>query len=297
MTGASPLVSVVIPMYNAAAFIGQTVESVLAQTYHPLEVIVVDDGSHDNSAAIVEQWAGENRVRLVHQKNAGVSAARNKGLAMTRGRYIAFLDADDIWLEDNLEKKVRLLEQQPEVGLVHSDAAVIDENGRPTGEVKAGKAGHLLEPLLRWEGTCIPAPSSMLVRKEVLEAVGGFDPQLSTAADQEFFFRVAAKYRIGRVPGVTWQYRIHGNNMHQDLALMERDHILAYRKASEHGLFASRNYRRQCFANLYLILAGSWWVQGNRNPRTFLFLWKAFWAWPPILLRLLRKLIPALSII
>lgn len=282
----SVIITIVIPAYNASEFISETINSVLNQTLESIEVIVVNDGSIDNTEKVVSGFS-DDRIRLISIKNKGVSNARNVGYSEAKGSYVAFLDADDVWLQDNLESKLQLLEDHPSVGLVHSDGEVIDKESKPTGEIKSGKSGNLLESLLLWDGTNIPAPSSILVRKNVIEKVGGFDTRLSTAADQEFFFRVANIFEIARVEKVTWNYRVHDLNMHQNIMHMEKDHIRAYQIAHENGLFKSRAFRSRCFARMYFILAGSWWVNRSKHPRTFVNLCKSFFAHPITFFRLL----------
>lgn len=272
-----PLVSVVIPAYKAQRYIAETLQGVLAQTYPHLEVIVVDDGSPDQLGEVVQQMAlQDGRIRYVRQQNAGVSAARNCGFSLSRGEYVAFLDADDVWWPENLALKVGRLQVEDEgLGMVHSDWEMIDAKGVPQGVYSAGKEGYLLRDLLAWNGTCVPAPSSVLLRREVLEEVGGFDTELSTAADQEFFMRVATRYRIGRVPQVSWYYRVHGDNMHSNIALMERDELKVYEKATRFRWFESESFRRRCMAKMYLILAGSWWVNGRNRARALRFIGQA----------------------
>ncbi len=283
-------VSVIIPAYNASTFIRETVQSVIMQDFKDWELIIINDGSTDNTKSILDKFSGNEKVQVFHIANGGVSNARNVGYKKSKGKYFAFLDADDVWLESNLSAKVAFLNQHKEVGLVHSDAEVIDNNSSQTGETKSGKSGSLLRDLLLWNGTSIPAPSSILVRREVIDCVEGFNTNLSTAADQEFFFRVANKFEIGRIPKVTWQYRIHEMNMHHDIKHMEEDHIQAYHLANQNGLFESTLFKRKCFSNLYFILAGSWWVNQNKHPRTWLLLWKSFWQNPLTLPRIIQKL-------
>lgn len=284
----SLLVSVIIPAYNASAFISETINSVLSQTFRDVEIIVVNDGSTDDTVKKVQEF-DDTRIRLLSIENAGVSNARNVGYRECKGTFVAFLDADDVWNKENLELKVDFLKINPNYGLVHSDCEVIDAFGNATGEVKSGKSGEILDSLLLWDGTNIPAPSSILVKKEVLEDVGGFNLTLSTAADQEFFFRVANKYLIGRVSETTWKYRVHGQNMHQNIMHMEEDHIRAYNIASELGLFHSKSFRSRCYARMHFILAGSWWRNGDRNLRTFLNLWKSFKSDPVCFFGLLTR--------
>lgn len=286
----SPFVSVIIPAYKAAPYIEETIRAVQAQTHSDWELIVVNDGSPDDQSRIIEPLAqADDRITYLHQENSGVSVARNTGFAHSKGDFVAFLDADDTWLPQNLEKKLAHFAQDPELGLVHSDLAVMDGSSHLTGETKSGKEGHILDDLLAWDGTCVPTPSSILVRRTVVEQVGGFDPALSNAADQEFFFRVANAYKIGRVPEVTWYYRVHTNNMHSNIALMERDALLAYQRAEEHGLFKSKAFRDQCFANMYLIVGASWWGDGGRKSKGLAYLWKAFRTQPSFVWTKVRR--------
>ena len=273
------MVSIVIPTYNSAQFITDTIQSVFVQTFTDWELIVVNDGSTDSTLNLLAGITHE-KLKILDIPNGGVSNARNTGYQHSNGSLVAFLDSDDIWLPDNLEKKVNYLKSNPDVGLVHSDTEIIDENGDTNGKVLRGKEGEILDELLLWNETCIPAPSSILVRKEVISEVGGFNTDLSTAADQEFFFRVASKFRIGRIPSITWQYRVHPNNMHKNILRMEHDHIGAYKSAEKLGLFKSNSFRRKCFSNLYLILGASW-LGDARNPiKGFTFFAKAILIYP-----------------
>lgn len=127
----TPSVSVVIPLYNARDVIKATLETVLAQTWKDYEIVVVDDGSTDGSAAIVRTYTPG--VRYIRQENAGVAAARNRGIAASSGRYIALLDHDDLWHPTKLQQQVRLLEQRGDVGMVITDVAHVDRFGAPMG--------------------------------------------------------------------------------------------------------------------------------------------------------------------
>ena len=211
----SALVSIIIPVHNGARFISETVESVLAQTFTDFELLIVDDGSTDGLNVIVNEFiARDPRIKYIHQENQGVSAARNTGFRSSGGRFIAFLDADDVWLCDNLQVKVERL-QSEDTGLVHSDAIMIDEHSKIIGPTLSGMEGNLLDSFLSWDGTQVPGPSSVLMRREVLETVGVFDEDMSTAADKDLFIRVATSFKISRVDRITWYYRIHNDNMHK----------------------------------------------------------------------------------
>lgn len=278
------LVSVIIPAYKAEKYIEETINSVLAQTHVHFELIIVDDGSPDNQSKIIEPLvASDKRIQYIKQENGGVSSARNHGYRLSKGDYLAFLDADDCWLPDNLEKKLAKFASDSDFGLVHSDAQIIDGDSKETADVLNGKEGWLLNDLLAWEGTCIPAPSSILVKREVIEKVGDFCLKLSNAADQEFFFRVAKEYKIGRIAEPLWRYRVHSNNMHSNIALMEKDAIMAYNCAKENKLFHSKAFERYCFAKMYKIVGASWWGDGKNKTKGLYFILKSFLLNPAVI--------------
>src|SRR5215471_9220074 len=145
---AAPLVSVVIPTYNRADYIGETIESVLQQTYSNIEIIVIDDGSTDNTAQVVERF--ESRVRYVRQENAERGASRNHGLRLAQGEFISFLDSDDLWMPSKAAAAVSLLQENPAIGLVCTDAVQIDGQGKEVQTLRArGRSGDVTEKLLQ----------------------------------------------------------------------------------------------------------------------------------------------------
>lgn len=250
-----PKVSVIIPAYNAAKFISSTIESVLQQTFTEIELIIINDGSTDDTEHIALKFTElDNRVRVISVENSGVSAARNTGMSAAKGEYLALLDADDLMSPTSIEERLQRFKED-DFGLVHCDLKIIDEHGKPTGEIKSGLEGRVLDDLLAWKRTVIPTPSSVIFKKSVFEQIGGFEVQLSNNADQEFFYRVAAKFNIGRVQKPLGMYRVHQHQMHKNIDLMYRDTLLAYKLATENGLFKSRAFRRKCYARMYFILA------------------------------------------
>jgi glycosyltransferase involved in cell wall biosynthesis len=271
------MISIVIPAYKAEKYIEETIRSVMQQTITDWEMIVIDDGSPDKLGDVVKKIQLENsRIQYVKQKNGGVASARNHGFRLSKGSYLAFLDADDVWLPDNLELKIEKFKQDAKIGLVHSDTAIIDENSRTTGEVKSGKEGELLEDLLFWKGTNVMPPSGILIKRDVLLDVGLFDEELSNSADQELYFRVASKYKIGRVDKVTWHYRVHHTNMHKNIKLMESDLLKTYQKASQNKLFKSHWFKLSCYSKMFRILGASWWKDGNSKIKGAYYLLKSF---------------------
>lgn len=285
----NPLISVIIPSYKAENYITETVQAVLAQTYSPIEIIVVDDGSPCNQAKVIQTLAEKHEnVRYVFQKNAGVSAARNNGFNQSKGDYIAFLDADDVWMPENLNLKFQKL-QGEEFGLVHSAASYIDGESKPMDGIMEGDEGWLLENMLNWKGTAVPGPSSILVKREVLDKVGVFDTALSTSADLDFFIRVAAQYKIGKIPAITWKYRIHGNNMHKNIPLMERDMLKVYENVSKLNLFKSDEIRNNSYAKLYLVLSLCYLGDYKDYKKGISFFWKSIVTKPAVFGNYLAK--------
>ncbi|MBD9436412.1 glycosyltransferase [Pseudoxanthomonas sp. PXM03] len=192
-------VSVIIPTYNRRDLLPRAIDSVLAQTRRVDEIIVVDDGSTDGTADMLEARYGE-RVKHVWQSNAGVSAARNHGLRLARGRYLALLDSDDEWLPEKTALQVAFLESRPDFGMVVCDVERID------GDYRHIDVFHRRE-VIREDGWALrwllhnPAliPASVMVRRQVVDQLGGFDEALRTAEDLEFHLRVARHWPIGVV--------------------------------------------------------------------------------------------------
>jgi glycosyltransferase involved in cell wall biosynthesis len=204
-----PLVSVVIPTFNCVRYVTQAVDSVLAQSLPPAEVIVVDDGSTDPTARALQPYLG--RIRYVFQKNRGVYAARNRGISMAGGDCVAFLDADDLWHPDKLEAQVRMLEEHPEFGAVHTDASVIDAEGRllrpAANPRRQSRDGFVFEEFFH-SNMAVVLLSTAMIRKACFEKAGLFREAYRMAEDQFFFLRLAFHYPIGFIPRPLAKYRL-----------------------------------------------------------------------------------------
>lgn len=288
---ALPLVSVIIPVYNGEKYIETTIRSVVNQTYKKLELIIVNDGSNDKSEEIIKA-INLPEVKLISKINSGVSAARNTGIEAANGKYIAFLDADDYWHSDNLEKKINLLENNQSIDFVYSDMNNADENLKITGPAPEGKDDNILEDLLMWNGEVIPGPSSNVVaRKSCFDSGIKFDTRLTTIADQHFTVQLAYHFKGKRIPEILWDYRILPGSMSKSLAVLEKDALQVYSIYNEQNYFHSSAFRRKCFANMYLILAGSFWKDGKNKKKGMKYIAKGLLISPfYTLVKLLNKI-------
>jgi glycosyltransferase involved in cell wall biosynthesis len=248
------LVSVVIPNYNYARFVGGAVDSVLAQTYPDIEVIVVDDGSTDESKDVLISYG--DGIKSIFQQNSGVAAARNNAVAASSGEYVAFLDADDEWLPAKLEKQVAMFRSDPSLGLVHVGVDEIDSDGRTLRHRLEGSTGDATGDLLKLgRRGILGGGSGLVVPRRIFDEVGGFDERLSTSADWDFFYQVASRYNVGFVPEVLMKYRFHNSNMRSNVDVMERDMTLALEKALASGRVTKKH---AAYGGLYKTLAGSY---------------------------------------
>jgi glycosyltransferase involved in cell wall biosynthesis len=256
-------VSVIIPTFNYGRFIGEAIESVLVQSYPIAEIIVVDDGSTDETSAVLEAF-GE-RVRVISGPNSGVGAARNKGFAVSNGDFIAFLDADDIWASDKIEKQMAAFDADTDLGLVHCGIREFDSTtGETLSERCQGRHGWVADELLLFESPVIYVSGSVwVVRREIFTELGGFDTRLKVGEDWEFCYRVARRAKIGFVPEALVNYRKHGKNAHLNIGEMERSTAAAWGKIFESADDHVVSLKRRSYGNLYKTLAGSYLHAGE----------------------------------
>lgn len=183
------LVSVIIPAYNRAAALPRAINSVLAQTYRDLEIIVVDDCSKDNTSEVIKGFADERIVYLRHAVNKGGAAARNTGIDRSRGEVIAFLDSDDEWTPEKLKRQMELLEKSgPQCGVVYTALQAVYEDTGKTQFLPADLKGSFLNELLI--GNYVRTFSSVIVRRSFLVSVGGLDPTLKSCQDWDLYIRL-----------------------------------------------------------------------------------------------------------
>lgn len=247
-------VSVIIPAYNALRFLPQTVESALAQTWRDFELLVVDDGSTDQTGA----WAAQHpdaRVRLIQQVNAGAAAARNTGIAEAKGKYIAFLDADDLWEPTKLERQVACLSARAKVGLVHTAIRYIDESGREINRVlrTQGEGDVWREVVVHNPVRCGSTP---LIRRACFEKVGIFDPGLSFAEDWDMWIRIAAHYQFAVLNEPLVSYRQHSANMTKGYQAIMPNFTKIIERAFQNTAAEHNLLKREAYGHAYLFAAG-----------------------------------------
>ncbi len=262
---APSLVSVVIPSHNGARFVGETIESVLGQTHPTIETIVVDDGSTDDTPRVVGAYA--DRVRYVRQANVGPAAARNTGLRMARGAYVTFLDHDDRLRPTAVARRAALLDDRADVGVAYCGWRYVDGLGRPlppTGWPR--REGDVLADLIL--GNLI-TPSAALARRELVDAVGGFDATLAGGEDWDLWLRVSrAGARWACIDEALLDYRVHPASRSQsgvERQLTNRLALLRRFFADPALPAAVRALEPRAYHNVYLRAAIDWTRGGDRE--------------------------------
>jgi glycosyltransferase involved in cell wall biosynthesis len=303
----APAVTVIVTSYNYGRYVGAALESVRAQTVGDYECVVVDDGSTDDSIAVIESYLNDSRFRLVRQRNCGVSNARNIGIGVARGSFIAFLDADDLWQPTKLEKQLGQFRDNPELGVVFTRRTIIDSenDGQPCSDVQA-PSGQVVGSLFRQNFVCF---SSAMVRAEAAVRVGGFDERLGLAVDYDFWLRIARHYAFGIVDEALVAYRVgHGVNLSR--RQRERYHVALYvmRRFERHfDASASRltaaevaRAEAETFANLGVLCRGfsrrtaaSWLLRSLRIDPTYFQAWRGLAAavMPVAVRQIVRRLL------
>ncbi len=197
------LVSIIIPVYNGEKFLKEAVESVYAQTYKHFEIVVVDDGSTDGTVELVKSYPD---IQLIEQEHKGVAAARNNGLSHARGEYIAFIDCDDIWNPDKIEKQINFFKKKPETGVIVCYEILFVQPGNLPPK-------HIKEDFFKNEHPAY-IPSAVIIKKSIFESVGKFNEELEVGEDTDWFAR-AKDLNIGMtvVPEVLLHKRLHQNNL------------------------------------------------------------------------------------
>ncbi len=233
VTFKAPTISIVVPAYNAEKTILETIISVQNQSFSDFELIIINDGSTDKTLEIINTKAlDDSRIRIFSYENGGLPVARNRGIALARGKFIAFLDADDLWTPDKLELQILALQRNSAAGLAYSWTYFMDNQGKSfhTSEPTFFE-GYVLKDLLLQNFLC--NGSNPLIRRSIIEAVGDFNPDLHSAEDWDYWLRVAACSEFALVPKAQIFYRQSSTSMSSKVERMENYQIKVIERAFE----------------------------------------------------------------
>ncbi|MCY6353988.1 glycosyltransferase [Clostridium sp. ZS2-4] len=207
------MVSIIIPTLNSKQYISQAIQSILNQSYKDYEIIIVDDGSADNTYEELKKY--EDKIKYYYKKNGGVASARNYGMLKANGEYICFLDADDMYKEEKLKEQVEFLENNPEIDVVYNNVDVVDEelnfiNILKSEGVYENRKDFLTMLLVR---QIIPGPASIMIRRKCVESGIKYNEEYRHAEDYDFTLKLAKKFNVGYIPKSLYIYRRHQSNL------------------------------------------------------------------------------------
>jgi glycosyltransferase involved in cell wall biosynthesis len=248
-----PTVSVIIPTYNRALKLKEAIQSVLDQTYTDYEVIVVDDGSVDNTREVVNELKQRSdKLVYIYQENRGRSAARNYGISLAKGDYIAFLDSDDRFLPEKLSVQVKALENNGDFGMAYSPLIFMGENGEVLGSSSKARtrlSGWIYPELLFFKGTII-ITSGVMVRASVLSEIGGFDEEMHICEDLDLWRSIARRYKVLQIeqPLSIYAYRL---NDQPDVLENVKARSFYYQKAIAEDPALEKSIQSKLFLEMY----------------------------------------------
>ena len=282
-----PRVSVVIPAYNAASTIGQTLDSVFSQTFRDFEVVVVDDGSTDQTRDVVAGYG--DRIRVLSKVNeAKPAATRNLGVHAARGDLVAFLDADDWWREDKLERQVAVFDGRPDVGLVYTADATVDSAGKvlSVNPCPAEARGRIYE-LLTVRNAMVG--SSVMARREAIARAGGFDESLTSIENWALWIRISRDWAIEYIDEPLTLYRVHEGNRSSNVELRRQNvfRVLAKYHDPRDLSPSARRRRADAYFHVYFNVLGKAYFSQHEMGAARRVLLRALWLRPdPHVLRL-----------
>jgi len=245
------LVSVVTATYNMGKYLPIAINSVLNQTYPHVEIHVVDDGSTDNTREIMEQYKDDPRVYYYYQENQGQALAKNRGIEESKGEYVAFLDADDMWKPDKLDKQLPLFKTSEEIGVVYSDVAYMDGEGNilPKKSNKNYYSGWITQYLFVDNFINF---NSTVVKRKCLEELGGFDVSLPMSIDWDLWLRISTKYQFVYLDEPTFYYRLWSGQMSHNFERRFKCTLDIMRRfQKEHADLLPKEVIRKAWAHTY----------------------------------------------
>ena len=255
----APKISVVIPTYNREHYIEKAIDSVMAQTYQDFEVVLVDDGSEDNTREKIKKY-GE-RVLYFYQENKGIPGARNTGIRNSRGDYIAFLDSDDYWRPEKLKRQMKLFNDHPDYGLVASCCASVEMDGSFRERNRLGKSGWVLNDIFKAN---FIRTSSAIIKKSCFEKVGLFDEQLQQCQEYDLWMRMAAEFPIGFINESLTVYVDNPKGISIDGLTGRLFRLIALEKEYLKEKVPEKIYKRRMAKN-YQVVGRHYLKRGNRE--------------------------------
>lgn len=284
-----PQISIIIPAYNAESTILGTIESVFQQTFQDFEVIVIDDGSTDRTVRILQDIK-DDRLKIFSYENGGVCVARNRGISQSIGKFIAFLDADDLWTPDKLELQLMALEEHPEAGVAYSWTTFtdVDAEGKAVALSLSSSyqfAGNVYEQLL--VSDFVHSGSNALVRRPAVEATGEFDSTCAGCADWDYWLRLSVHWPFVVVPKHQVFYRRAAGSMSSNVEKMRKEALVALEKAYQTAPSDLQHLKSRTLANLYKYCASLYLQHSldiNGTKRAGQDLWSAIYTRPQELL-------------
>ncbi len=256
---AKPAVSIIMPTYNRCRFITKAIESVIEQTYSNWELIIVDDGSTDQTSEVVGKYVqNDSRIRYIKQKNAGCAAARNRALAEATGAYIAFIDDDDVYEPNKLQIQVEYLNENPKIGFVYSDSELIDVRGNHLKNVPEIPQRSFLELIT---GFAVP-PIAIMVKKECFDRVGLFCTELRNTDDYDMWLRIAKEFQFAYLPAKVALYVWHDGNLTLNQRKTTANLTFIYKRLMKQRL--SEDERRQVIRS---VLQFTYWYADEKRAK------------------------------
>lgn len=240
-------ISVVLPVYNQATYLPAALESIFAQTYPDYALIVVNDGSTDNTAAVLADYRQRYDFTLIEQENQKLPRALNAGFARATGHYLTWTSSDNLMLPDMLTTLAQALDNDPSVGLVYADRYLIDEQGQNLGRFNMPE----YDPYLLLHTNLVHC--CFLYRRECMERVGGYDPEFIYGEDWEYWIRISRYYRMKHVPQALYRYRVHRSSMTSEL-------VKGTARNMGYQAFAAQ-IRKRMPARWYLGKLTWWWLR------------------------------------
>lgn len=272
-------VSVIIPTYNSVKYVTEAIDSVLAQTYENIEIFVIDDGSTDTTREVLQKYG--DAIHYLYKENGGASSARNYGIENATGKYIAFLDADDIWMPEKVEKQVALMESNEDIGLCYVSTQRVSENLEFTGVIEAKEFEDYCEALLLNSNIVSGSCSSAMVRRDVVSQTKGFDKRLGTCGDWEYWLRLSFVTKFAPLREELAKYRDVEGSMSSNPYTSGK---CSFRVLN--SFFSSsklpekyKKIKNKALSNCFMVSSGEFLQNGNLI-ESFKYMWKGLNLYP-----------------